>query len=73
MRALLDAIASESVDNAEAFATLYMAWNDLIHEGVEPSDEAIIRAVYDWHASKRQRFSERALHDRLRRPHGDME
>ena len=42
---------------SEIVATLYMAWNDELIEGHEPSDEKLLDEVLNnWHPSK-QRFS----------------
>ena len=39
--------------DAEVFATVHAAWNNLLIEGAEVTDEAIVRAARgDWHADK---------------------
>jgi type I restriction enzyme S subunit len=40
---------------AEVFATIYAAWNNLLIEGKAPTDDEIIRAAREeWHSSKLQ-------------------
>jgi type I restriction enzyme S subunit len=42
---------------AEAVATLYGVWNDLLNEGASPSDDEIISGfLNDWHPEKREKF-----------------
>lgn len=42
---------------AEAVATLYGVWNDLLSEGGTPSDNEIITGfLNDWHPEKREKF-----------------
>lgn len=38
--------------NAEAVATLYAAWNDLLHAGEQPNNEQIFAAFHAWHPKK---------------------
>ncbi len=62
---LIDGIVDEMVpmktEQAEIFATVYSAWNNLIMEGKDPTDETIVReARENWHPAKlkisRERF-----------------
>ena len=50
---VIDAIIPMNMQEAEVFATVYAAWNNLLIEGKAPSDDEIIRAARDeWHFSK---------------------
>ncbi|MEO0383053.1 MAG: restriction endonuclease subunit S [Pseudomonadota bacterium] len=58
---LIDLITPMDTVEAEVFATVYAGWNNLISDGAEISDEAIVNASReDWHADKlnieRQKF-----------------
>ena len=51
---VIDEFVPMDTQEAEVFATIYAAWNNLLIEGKVPSDEEIIRAARDeWHPSKR--------------------
>jgi len=59
--AKLDKLVADFADlttkQAEAVATLYGVWNDLLSEGAEPSDDEIITGfLNDWHPEKREKF-----------------
>lgn len=42
-----------TTQQSEIFATVYAAWNNLLLDGTEPSDDAIVReAREDWHRDK---------------------
>ncbi|MGB3752437.1 MAG: restriction endonuclease subunit S [Parerythrobacter sp.] len=57
-QALLDQLSGLGREGVEAIATLYAAWNDLLAQGKNPTDEAIHREVLEnWHAEKRERFN----------------
>ena len=54
---LIADFAPLNTKQAEAVATLYGVWNDLLSEGVEPSDDEIITGfLNDWHPQKREKF-----------------
>lgn len=53
-----------STDNAEAVATLYACWNDLIISNKSFSDEDIIKNFFKWSA-KKKRFNVKDLHKTL--------
>lgn len=67
MRGILDLFKSFSVDAAEAVATVYVAWNNFLHEGVQPTDDEIMRAVWEWHPTKRAKFPPHVLAYQLQR------
>jgi type I restriction enzyme S subunit len=55
---LIADFAPLSTKQAEAVATLYSVWNDLLREGATPSDDEIITGfLNDWHPEKRAKFS----------------
>ena len=59
----------------EAVATLYAVWNDMLIDGMTPTDDAVIDGVLnDWHAEKRDKFTKADLHNYLgwMRRHGMM-
>ena len=50
----------------EAVATLYAVWNDMLIDGMTPTDDAVIDGVLnDWHAEKRDKFNRADLHNYL--------
>jgi hypothetical protein len=50
---VIDVFIPMDMREAEIFATVYAAWNNLIIEGKVPTDDNIIRAARDeWHPSK---------------------
>ncbi|PNP97526.1 restriction endonuclease subunit S [Sphingobium sp. SA916] len=54
---LIGDFAALSTKGAEAVATLYGVWNDLLSEGASPSDDEIIGGfLNDWHREKRAKF-----------------
>ena len=71
MRARIEKIIALFVpmdtDDAELFATLYAAWNNMLIEGKSPDDADILRAAReDWHPDKlkipRDRFAAALRH-----------
>lgn len=58
---VLDILMSQNTWHTEMIATLYAAWNDLLLDEVQPSDEQIIREVREnWHPNK-EKFSPQVL------------
>lgn len=57
---LLGHIDTIDMQQAELFATAYAAWNDLLIDGREITDDAIIDEFYAWDESK-QKFSRPAI------------
>ncbi len=54
---LIADFAPLNTKQAEAVATLYGVWNDLLSEGASPSDDEIITGfLNDWHPEKREKF-----------------
>ncbi|WP_066710875.1 restriction endonuclease subunit S [Sphingomonas adhaesiva] len=54
---LITDFAPLNTKQAEAVATLYSVWNDLLSEGAAPSDDEIISGfLNDWHPEKRTKF-----------------
>lgn len=54
---LIGDFAPLSTKEAEAVATLYGVWNDLLNDGASPSDDEIITGfLNDWHPEKRAKF-----------------
>jgi restriction endonuclease S subunit len=54
---LITDFAPLNTKQAEAVATLYGVWNDLLIEGAAPSDDEIITGfLNDWHPEKRAKF-----------------
>lgn len=54
---LIADFAPLNTKQAEAVATLYGVWNDLLSEGATPSDDEIITGFLDdWHPEKRKKF-----------------
>lgn len=48
---------------AEAVATLYAVWNDMLLDGLTPTDDAVIDGVLnDWDAEKKDKFTRPDLH-----------
>jgi restriction endonuclease S subunit len=63
---LIADFAPLSTKQAEAVATLYGIWNDLLSEGASPSDDEIITGfLNDWHPEKRDKFRASELPDWL--------
>lgn len=59
---LLDLLKSLGRGPVEAVATLYAAWNDLLAQSGETSDEAVIDEVLtEWDAEKAEKFTKRDL------------
>ena len=55
MDRILDLMADMNTEQTEVVATLFAAWNDLLIDGLAPSDEAIVSEVREnWHPSKRR-------------------
>lgn len=61
---LLDHIATMNTDEAELFSTAYAACNDLLIDGRNADDGAIIKEIYGWDASKKK-FTRAAILKRL--------
>ncbi|HEX7375930.1 MAG TPA: restriction endonuclease subunit S [Pirellulales bacterium] len=61
---LLDHVAGMNTDEAELFSTAYAAWNDLLIDGRNSDDGAIIKEIHGWHASKKK-FTRTAILKRL--------
>jgi type I restriction enzyme S subunit len=65
---IIDVFVPMDMRQAEVFATVYAAWNNLIIDGKSPTDEAIIEACYAWHPKKaeiaRSKFVEALRHIR---------
>lgn len=54
---LIADFAPLNTKQAEAVATLYGVWNDLLSEGAAPFDGEIITGfLNDWHPEKREKF-----------------
>lgn len=54
---LIAGFADLSTRDAEAVATLYGVWNDVLSEGASPTDDEIITGfLNDWHPEKRKKF-----------------
>lgn len=51
---LLGHVAKMDMKQAELFATAYAAWNDLLIDGKEATDDAIIDEFYGWDDSKKK-------------------
>jgi hypothetical protein len=50
---VIDVFIPMDMQEAEVFATVYAAWNNLLIEGKAPTDDGIIRAAREeWHSSK---------------------
>jgi hypothetical protein len=50
---VIDVFIPMDAQEAEVFATVYAAWNNLLIEGKTPTDDEIIRAAReDWHPNK---------------------
>ena len=50
---LLDQLGKMDSTQAEVFATTFMAWHDLLHEGIDsPTEAEIARRFYLWHPEK---------------------
>lgn len=55
IRRVLTLLGHLDTERCEIVSTLYAAWNDLLIEGAEPSDEEIVRQASDpslWHEAK---------------------
>jgi type I restriction enzyme, S subunit len=50
---VIDVFIPMDMQQAEVFATVYAAWNNLLIEGKAPTDDEIVRAAREeWHSSK---------------------
>lgn len=49
---LLDHFGQMDTDQAELLATAYAAWNDLLLDGRDADEEAIVKEIYAWDESK---------------------
>jgi hypothetical protein len=49
---VIDMFIPMDMQESEVFATVYAAWNNLLIEGVVPTDDAVIEACYAWHPRK---------------------
>jgi type I restriction enzyme S subunit len=50
---VIDVFIDMNMQEAEVFATVYAAWNNLLIEGKTPTDDEIVRAAReDWHPDK---------------------
>ncbi|KYG09042.1 hypothetical protein BE21_19815 [Sorangium cellulosum] len=49
---LIGLFVRRTSDQAEIAVTLYASWNDLLADGADATEDAIIRAFYDWSAAK---------------------
>ena len=58
MDRLLKEVAKMTTEQAELFDTVYAVWNDLLIDGIDPTQEQIIEGVYNWHESKKRFPSE---------------
>ncbi|MCC7408474.1 MAG: restriction endonuclease subunit S [Phycisphaeraceae bacterium] len=52
---LLSVFKKMKTEQAELFATVYAAWNDLLADGRSANPDAVVSEVHGWHESK-QRF-----------------
>lgn len=53
LRQLVDLFKGKDTEATEAVATLYAVWNDVLIDGKQPDDAAIIRGfLQDWHPEK---------------------
>lgn len=73
---LIKKIVSWTTEEAELYATLYAVWNDLIVDSREPTlsgkaelvtDDSIVKGFFNWHESKRERFTEAKARAGLRK------
>lgn len=63
---IIDLFIPMDMKQAEIFATVYAAWNNLLIEGKTPMDDEIVRAAREeWHPSKNELARER-FHKALR-------
>jgi hypothetical protein len=58
---LLDAFTKMDTTQAELFATVHAAWNDLLLDGRPADEDAIVREVYGWHPDK-EKFTPDRIH-----------
>lgn len=58
--ALIDTFIGLNTDESEIVATLYAAWNDILADGEDVTDERLFRVFYDWDKSK-HRFQDGEL------------
>lgn len=57
---LIELMRDWKTERCEIFCTAYAAWNDLLIQGQEPTDEAILHEILDcWHVSKKRIPAER--------------
>lgn len=62
---LLVYVAEMNMKESELFATAYAAWNDLLIDGKQPDDDAIVAEFYAWDESKKD-FSRSDILARLK-------
>lgn len=53
---LLDQFAKFDTERAELVATTFAVWNDLLIDGEEPTEAAIVAGVHGWHPDKAAKF-----------------
>jgi len=53
---LIDQFAKFDTERAELVATTFAVWNDLLIDGEEPTEAAIVAGVHGWHPDKVAKF-----------------
>ncbi|MFO1255192.1 MAG: restriction endonuclease subunit S [Sphingomonadaceae bacterium] len=52
IQAIVDLMRPLDTQQCEIVATLYAVWNDFLIDGTEPTDDAIVASVLEWHPKK---------------------
>ncbi|QZP07229.1 restriction endonuclease subunit S [Caenibius sp. WL] len=52
IQSIIDLLRPLDTERCEIIATLYAVWNDFLIDGVQPTDDAIVASVLQWHPKK---------------------
>lgn len=52
IQTIIDLLRPLDTERCEIIATLYAVWNDFLIDGIQPTDDAIVASVLQWHPKK---------------------
>lgn len=52
IQSIIDLLRPLDTERCEIVATLYAVWNDFLIDGIQPTDDAIVASVLQWHPKK---------------------
>jgi len=52
IQSIIDLLRPLDTERCEIIATLYAVWNDFLIDGIQPTDDAIVASVLQWHPKK---------------------